>query len=157
MDGMGEEKFYFHPFNSVKSQKAPFGQIVATNFVTDCSLSAFYRPLAWQNKIMGWSFLAIYAVSFHAPCLISASKEAWPRALETVGGIFPLQRWRAEVKWSIIFSHHSGWGRNFSPNSQRIPQSGGPSLLRSRWGRFPAMLPVPTRRRRRLRETLRFS
>ena len=22
-----------------------------------------------------------------------------------------------EVKWSIIFSHHSGWGRNFSPNS----------------------------------------
>ena len=94
MDGMGEEKFYFHPFNSVKSQKAPFGQIVATNFVTDCNLSAFYRPLAWQNKIMGSSFLAIYAASFHAPCLISASKEAWPRALETVGGIFPLQRWR---------------------------------------------------------------
>ena len=75
MEGMGEEKFYFHPFNSVKRQKAPFGQIVATNFVTDCSLSAFYRPLAWQNKIMGSSFLAINAAGFHAPCLISVSKE----------------------------------------------------------------------------------
>ena len=75
MEGMGEEKYYFHPFNSVKRQKAPLRQSVATNFVTDCSLSAFYRPLAWQNKIMGSSFLAIYAAIFHTPCLISASKE----------------------------------------------------------------------------------
>ena len=36
MEGMGEEKLYFHLLKSVKPQKAPLWQSVSTNFVTNC-------------------------------------------------------------------------------------------------------------------------
>ena len=36
MEGMGEEKLYFHLLKSVKPQKAPLGQSVSSDFVTNC-------------------------------------------------------------------------------------------------------------------------
>ena len=36
MEGMGEEKFYFHLLKSVKPQKAPLGQSASTDFDTNC-------------------------------------------------------------------------------------------------------------------------
>ena len=35
MEGMGEEKLYFHLLKSVKPQKAPLRKSVSTNFVTN--------------------------------------------------------------------------------------------------------------------------
>jgi len=39
MEGMGKEKLYFQLLKSAKRQKAPFGQNVSTNFVTDCGFA----------------------------------------------------------------------------------------------------------------------
>ena len=48
---MGVENLYFPHLKSVKHQKAPFGQSVSTNFVTDFSLcSKRFRLVSEQRN-----------------------------------------------------------------------------------------------------------
>ena len=80
MEGMGEEKLYFHLLKSVNSQKAPLGQSVSTDYVTNCwEANSGYYVETPKIKVSGnksviacqYDFLSMYWCQLNIFCIMN--------------------------------------------------------------------------------------